>query len=232
VQIYQSLPEYIRRTKFLPDATLRVRDALKAATEPDELIFRQLPAALGLAEVPARGSLGRDSIRKIVEGLSRTADNLQAAYPALLAEVGRAVADATSTPPERVRRNLAERASVLDGVVTEPRVRAFVSAVTTDFDEDEAWFEYLAMTVTGLPPASWSDDERLRFFANVKEIGGTFRRLEALYRDHAALDVRGFDAVRVTLTLPDGGEDAKVVWLDKAHRNAVSEVMQESVERV
>ena len=46
------LENYTRRTSSLTPSTLKARDALVAAVEPDELLFATLPEAIGLRAVP------------------------------------------------------------------------------------------------------------------------------------------------------------------------------------
>ena len=47
------LDTYTSRTGRLIAATVRVREALFTAVEPDELLFQSLPEALTLPEIPA-----------------------------------------------------------------------------------------------------------------------------------------------------------------------------------
>lgn len=113
---------------------------------------------------------------------------------------------------------------MLEGKVLDPRLRSFTKAVATDFGEDlDGWTELVAMNVTQTTPTTWTDDDYERFLANLVELTGTFRRLEAINYDRLAETGESADAVRVTLTRPDGTETAQLVWLDAAARAAVDQ---------
>jgi hypothetical protein len=113
--------------------------------------------------------------------------------------------------------------------VIDPKVARLVAALTADIPGEDEWAEYVAMNVTGAPPASWTDEDRRRFFSLIHDVGGTFRRIEALNSDLRSRG-DGFDALRVTVTRPDGAEAAKLVWVDEARRSAVNPILESALQ--
>jgi hypothetical protein len=99
-----------------------------------------------------------------------------------------------------------------------------VAALSAEISGDSEWVEYVAMNVSGTPPTVWTDDDRVRFFSLLHDIGGTFRRIEALNADLRSRG-GGFDALRVTVTRPDGAEAAKIVWVDESRRTIVESIV-------
>ena len=86
VRIVGRLDNFTLDTSSLSDAAIAVRDALKTAVEPDELLFRRLPEAIGLPDVrvsaksyPKKRALGR--------ALARAVDELEACQRSLLADL-------------------------------------------------------------------------------------------------------------------------------------------------
>ncbi len=232
VSVVNALPEHVRHTKHLPAEAAAVRNAIAAATEPDDLLFSALPKAIGAAPLPPSATMSSRPLDRIAARLAAALDALTSAYPSLLLEVRAALCAATATPAAAVRANLTERARLLDGHILDPGVRAFASAVSSAVDDDDSWTDYVAMTVSGVPPRAWNDDDRARFFATVRDVGGTFRRLEALNHDKLAInaeDSAGFDAVRVTLTRPGGRESARVVWIDDTRRAALGPALESAL---
>ena len=70
----------------------------------------------------------------------------------------------------------------------EPRLKAFVGALTRPID-DQAWLENVAMVVSeGQSPRVWTDDIAARFPLRVAEVGGALRRTLALLYDRLASD--------------------------------------------
>jgi hypothetical protein len=231
VQVGNSLPQHVRKTRHLSEDAVALRQAILTATEPDQLLFSDIPMVLGFEPVPPTGRYSAARIGRIVERLASLMGYLSDAYPGLLLQIRHAVADATAAPPARLRSNLTERAGMLDGKVLDPKLRTFTAAVSADLDDEEGWTEYVAMTVSGAPPQSWSDDDRARFFVQLREVGGILRRLEALNHEQLAADRVGFEAVRVTVTSQSGHESARVVWVDPALREALSPLVDEVVQR-
>lgn len=233
VQVLALAPEHIRRTRNLSEATLRFRQALEVATEPDELLFSAIPAAFDLPPLDAESPQPRRNLTVLADEIVAAVSEIQGAYPSLLEEIRVRIGDVCGVPRERLRANLAERGAMLVGKVIQPGMRAFLTAITSETgDDDDGWTEYVAMTVSELPPQAWTDDDRVGFFSALREIGGTFRRLEALNHDQLAIDQGGFEAMRVTVTLPGGGESARVIWVDEHQRLAVASEVDELIARV
>jgi hypothetical protein len=227
VALMNTLPEHVKRTNFVSEDAKAVRSELLKATEPDELFFSALPRALGKAPIPTTGDYKKADLFEVADRLVSVVAELKSAYPSLLTEVRRTLQEEFRCPDEGLRESLSGRAREIKGKVIDPKVARLVVALTADIPGDEEWAEYVSMNVTGTPPAAWTDDDRRRFFSLIHDVGGTFRRLEALNAD---LRSRGdaFDALRVTVTRPDGVEAAKVVWVDDAQRTALAPIRRVS----
>jgi hypothetical protein len=236
VQSVNTLPEHVKKTKLLTAGALGVRAAILSAIEPDDLLFRAIPAALGLPAVPATGTYAGPDVRALLTGLADATRELTEAYPAVLREIVTILGEALGVPDRRqVRSNTAERAQMLAGKVVDPDVRRLITALTADINSDDSWAEYVGLQVTNVEPAAWTDEDRSAFRARASTLGGTFRRLEALNYERRAREDDGFDAFRVTVTRPDGQESATVVWAAKSDRErlgGILEVALRDVERV
>lgn len=224
------LPEYSRRTSHLSPEAIEVRRSLLTATEPDDLLFNRLPRALGFPPVPARAAK-RDWAKHVkwIEGVPRVLDELKNAYPTLLRTVEKAVIDATGAPAETAQSILAARARSLRSEVVEPSIQALLSAFQAPLEREE-WLAYVASSVMGRPPETWSDSELGGFLIRMKDLGATFRRLEAMDYEARSVGSRPADALRVTFTRADGQEDAHVVWVDEAEREVLQPVMEKWLE--
>lgn len=224
-----SLTDYARRTRTLNPPAAAVRRALGDAREPDVLLFETLPAVFGLPPVPARGADPGDAAA-YAGYLAGTVSEIAGAHEKLLRHVRQILRAATAASEERTRSELRIRAKILEGKVLDPRLRALCSALTVTGMDDRAWTEYVAMVVTGPPPGSWDDDDRLRFDANMAELGATLRRIESIHFDRRADTVDGaYTPVRVTATRPDGTERARVVAITDQARVALSRPLADLV---
>lgn len=231
VALVNAVPQHIKRTKHFDPDTQAIRRDLLTATEPDELLFSAIPRALGKPPVPARGEYDNSDLDDIAVRVAVAAGDLRTAYIRLLADLRTSICDELRAPNDRFRENLAERARDIQGKVVDPRVSRLVVALTADIPGDDEWTEYVGLNITGTAPASWTDDDRSRFFALLHDIGGTFRRIEALNAD---LRARGddYEAVRIAMTRLDGAESAKVVSVDEHRRGPVGEILADALARV
>jgi hypothetical protein len=63
----------------------------------------------------------------------------------------------------------------------------------------------------------------------IHDVGGTFRRIEALNADVRSRG-ESYDALRVTVTRPDGVEAAKLVWVDQVRRQLIEPILLTALE--
>jgi ABC-type branched-subunit amino acid transport system ATPase component len=231
VQTINALPEYSKRTSRVSRAAQKVRAVLLAATEPDVLLFDDLPRALGLPHVPADAGETKSgkAFQRLANEVAGATSELVSAYGALLAEVAETLSAVTGSPAERLQPNLRERVALLHGKVLDPRVRRFVSALGTELDE-RGWLEYVGMVVAQTAPTTWRDEDVDRFEAALEDLGGTFRRVEALNVEANALERNAaFEASRITVTSPDGREEARLVWVEQRHTERLQGVLDQAL---
>lgn len=222
VRFVNALPEYSRRSAaaFPADVTA-LRLAITRATEPDVLLFQDLPRALDLSEADPSAFTVR-----LIEALK----TMRGAYPALLQDVRKGLVEATRAFTGDLRVELAQRAAPLKGKVLDPRLGTLVTALAADLDDD-AWLEYVAMMVANTAPSTWRDEDVARYRVNVSQLGGAFRRLEALTdAAQAAANQNGFRAVLISVTEADGKDTSHLVRVHDQHRTGLAAIMTKALE--
>ncbi|MYI60863.1 MAG: hypothetical protein F4105_04185 [Gemmatimonadetes bacterium] len=137
-----------------------------------------------------------------------------------------------SVSGETSRLAIAEQAAALDGQVLDPTVRAFVLALANDgIDSDIDWIQTIATVVAKKAPAEWTDDDHDRFRQELVQQVASFQRLVALHADRRVAGV-GSDAMRLTVTRADGSEYVRLVGVDRAHRDAGENVLDDALARL
>ena len=208
------LDGYTCRTASLPATTGEVRDLLRRATEPDDLLFGALPSALGYPEVaPDAGRYPRADA--YAAALGDALDDLEGCLEKLLAELRDLL---LSSGGEVSRQAVSGQAAALEGEVLDSEVRAFVGALADDSAGDSEWMATVATVVARKAPAEWNDDDRERFRRELPQRLAAFGRLVALHAAHRADGGGPFDALRVTVTHPDGSEYVRLVGVDHRQR--------------
>lgn len=229
VTLINSLDNYTRRTHNLTSRTIALRDVLLAAVEPDDLLFVSLPEALGLPGIGtdlksyAHAPAYARAVGEALEELTTAHDHVRDGLLNLL----------FSTSAETSRDAIAGQAASLADEVLDPTVRSFVLTLSNKhIESDLDWIDAIATVVAQKAPAEWRDDDRQRCENELPQKVAAFRRLVALHSQHRADGGGAFEALRVTLTRPDGREDVRMVSFDHRHRDQLSEALDVAIECV
>lgn len=221
----RELPTFTLKTRTMSEPAVAVRDALLAARQPDEILFKDLPRAVGLDDPDAVAAGDRDSIKEYASRLSAAVRELQQNWPHLLGRIEDHLRIAMGTPASvSLRADLAARAQHLVDRVLDPKLRSFLFTATEDTLDEEDWLEAIALTALDRPVRSWRDQDWPAFVAAATQLGGTLKRLEALNYEHIAQGSTEFSARRVTITNPDGTETSTILVGREGDDQAVEDV--------
>jgi hypothetical protein len=213
----RSILAYAQRTQSIGDDAKAIRSMLFEAREPDELLFADLPAALGFPPIKPTSKVPDATIDDFVERLVGAVRELVAAHSQLLKALDATLRDAFSVPDNRdTYTNIAGRFGQISGGVLNPDLRAALHALTSDGLAGEDWLENLGMVITTVPPGNWTDAELVRFRQRLAELASALRRIEALHHAQTDQPQDGFEALRLSLTLPDGSDYPRVMWIDES----------------
>ncbi len=223
------LDKHTLQTRHLRPSTLRARDALLAAVEPDELLFRSLPAAFEFRPVPAHtGTYGKADA--YANRLDAALDDIRGCYDRLLATLLELLIDASG---ENSRQMITTRAASIESIVLNPDARALVLTLANDdVDTDADWIQAVATVMLRKAPSEWSDDDLARFRRELPQQMAAFQRLAAL---HAARPVNGADPSRrlqVAFTRQDGSEHVRLLDLDDHQRRHADEAFDRTFQEL
>jgi len=188
LRFYRKLEQYTQTTRSLSPEAASVRTALSTATEPDQLLFAELPQACGIPPFDSK-SRGRDrDVTQYLTVLQRSLGELQRAYDVLLSSVQGALSTAFAAPsalPE-LRRSMVSRARAVESVAVDPEMRSFVERILEASTDDRQWVESLAAILVAKPPPAWRDEDRARFEVALSQRVRRLRSLEVVAREHAS----------------------------------------------
>lgn len=234
-QIY-ALNPYAKNTKTaLSKESVAIRQAFLTASEPDELLFEQIPQIIGFDPIYPDSKFTTTEASSLARTLAEHFRELKSAYPRLLEEIRKSIAEATSTNGDLglMRKQLQGQAANLEGRVLDKSLHSFVVAIQRDELSDEEWLENLAMvSVDGSPARSWNDEDMHLFSAKIYEMGGALKRLQALLYDRLSKNETPFEAIRITLTHPDGSEKVDVVSITEQEKTQISKAMSTVTEQL
>ncbi|MGE8130059.1 hypothetical protein ACQKQD_24065 [Methylobacterium sp. NPDC080182] len=201
---YLGLPAFARETRQVSSIARAVRLALDKATDPVEMLFERLPQACGLTpdsgalDVAQYAAILGESLQEIGAAPARLR---AAASDVLLGSFGVSTLAA-------LRRQVAADYGPVEGKLTEPRMRSFVSR-TLDRDlSDDAWLDSLASLLTTRRLDTWRDDTLDRFSFEVRALAIRLTRWLAAAR---AQDAQRVPVLSVHVVDPSGHESAAIV---------------------
>ena len=228
----RELPPYTQQTKRSVSPTAQqVRDLFRNAVEPDVLFFEELPKALGLKTFPARGRADLANAEAFASGLTDALLELKGHFPSALTSITHLLAEATASTTRELpelQKRLAGQAVNLADHVLDPRLRAFLGALSRDQLRPEQWLQNVAMVVAdGHSPRSWNDEIAEQFGLQIAELGGALRRTQALLYERVASGGEVFESRRVTITRPDGSEEVEIVALTEAENQLIEGKLSE-----
>ena len=230
IRTIAQLPKYTLGTQELSDTAKNLRTVVLNAREPDELLFKQLPEALGF---PTFGEEETTDSKKISEFFSVLQDafaELKQAYDRLLDTVERLLAEAFSLPQtaEERRAELATRAEPLLPVTIEIDLKGFLIQVCSGGHDYSSWLEAIATYLAKKPPAAWIDTDTAKFEMNLSQLARKFRHFEAVsFEKLKRSELSAGEPIRVGITAPNQTEQERVVVLTPPVDKQTSEIEHE-----
>lgn len=220
----RSWPVFTQKTRTLSTQAVAVRAALLHATEPDELLFKTLPQALGSEQFGSSDKKDVSRVANFVAALTTALEELNQCFNTLLDRIENHLAGALAIVGRNIQLEVSQRIPALANLVHEPDLKAFVSACKADDLERNDWLERLAMIVAAKAPLEWTDDDFGRFQVRLDMLAATVRRTEGFYSEHAHAPGADFEAVRMTMTTAGGTDQARLIWVGGSAQQQLNQV--------
>jgi hypothetical protein len=231
----RTLTSYADRTQQLSEPARAVRTALKIAREPDTLLFNDLPMALGLPPIPARGKIDNDATRTYADALSSALAEISQADQRLRDQVIQAIATAFHLPAHlpKLRKQLATLTRHLADVnLVEPRLRGVIALTQDDTLSDEDWVDPFVVRIVGRGLSDWRDGDITTFTNEVRAVARAIERLAHLHQPAAPIPADdAFSSRAITVTQADGQEVHAVIHIPEGRRVTALKVAQKVIEQ-
>ncbi|WP_292865213.1 hypothetical protein [Nostoc sp. LPT] len=214
-QFVNKLPKYTQQTRRLADEPRAILKALKTTVEPDELLFKTLPAACNLPSIGTEAGDDGVTAKTLRTKLVHALREIHTAYDRLLSDCQKLIYEGfgVRSKETKLREDLRVRANYLAGKCIESSLKRFIRAASDETASDSQWLEALVMIVADKPAESWTDDDATAFEMKLADLVRRFKNLEALQKEVAAKG-EGFEARWITMTRPDGQEINRMLWVD------------------
>ena len=223
------LPKYTLNTETLSHNAKNLRAAVLNAREPDELLFKELPEALGFSAFGVE-TTDSNEVSAFSNALRDTLTELGRAYENLLNSIEKQIKDVFVLTGDRdtCREALVHRTEPLREIASEPQLGQFLIRICDEQLDTPNWLEAIGATLAGKPPNSWFDRDTDIFKSNFSQVVRKFRHIEALsYEEQEHIDSPTGERIRIGVTRPNQAEQERVVTLTSLADEQTSEMEHE-----
>ena len=190
------LPPWVLRTRHLNKNTIRLRELIKNANDPNKVLFDDLPHLFK----EHKDSLNKGDVQAIIEELEKSLMEMVGAYPILLDTLRQELVDELQVNLNTMLgwEELHLRAQNIMHVSGDFKLDAFAARLSnyTGTQED---IEGIASLATDKPTHDWIDLDVNRAKLRIAELSQQFNHMEAYGRIHNREDYRQAVAFMVGL---------------------------------
>ncbi|MEW6378866.1 MAG: hypothetical protein AB1611_04585 [bacterium] len=221
VRFMEELPQYTRFTRRISLAAQKLRGAILNAREPIQLLFEEIPIALGISPVLKDGHPDRAWKEMLRDRLQEALLELHNAFDRLNIEVQQIIMEAfgfhaKTNTLQPFRKEMQKRISPLINPCQDKGLKSVLSAFINRCEDDAEWIRGIAGQTIKKPVDSWHDTDIEPFRASMLELSARIESLRELVA--AGLGLGDDSNVVVTLTRGDGKTHRRVVRLDEVTR--------------
>ena len=204
VSQFDSIVPWTMRTQSLTSNTLKARDILKRAKDPNKLLFEDFPS---LTRNSPNSKVNANEVARVVRDAIA---ELKAAYPKVLSELKALLHNELGLIDNSLNSldNLRSRADNIRDIGGDLRMDAFISRLAGYYGTDEN-IEGIASIAANKLPKDWNDTDLRKTVVELTTICKRFLNLETLAR------VKGRKSKRQALAVVVGKDDAQLPLIEE-----------------
>lgn len=175
VAVFDRLPEWTKRTNRLSALAVKARTIFKHASDPNQLLFNDLPSLYSDDVDIQEPDVAREVTRVIDSALTELVE----AYPKMLQRMASLLLTELDVPNDssQALKELNGRASNIKQMSGDFRVNAFIGRMTI-FDGSDAAVEGVGSLASNKPPRDWVDADLDGAFIEIASLAQQFVRTE------------------------------------------------------
>ncbi len=189
-EFINSLPPYTRATRAISANAQRLRNAIANARDPQQLLFRDIPEALGFRAIESVNGLPYSSSEsaRLRKELWNAVSELREAFGIFVKKIRRSfireMAEVTMEDKSAgaLRYHLRQNISPLLEVCLENELKPFMSALASENGSDDEWLLRVAGVIMKKTVETWLDADIGPFILRLRELQERIQRLKQLKR--------------------------------------------------
>ena len=166
---YRKLNEYAKRTKkFNNVKTLKFREIIAKAKDPEKTFFEDLPKAMGFKNTSIADN--EDVLHRYVELLQKAIKDLRSCYSSLIDRIEAAMVDALNLKSKEYSQYKSEIESRYKDIKVQllaSKQKTFLNRITTPMQDRVAWYQSIAYVILDKQLESLIDEEEEYLIDNI-----------------------------------------------------------------
>lgn len=238
-EFYKSLPEYTKITRSIGANALRLRNAIANARDPQQLLFNDIPEALGFSSIAFNTAIPQNEIEaaSLKKAIWASLKELRDVFDVFMDKVKvgfiLAMSDSPADPPTfgALCHDLNEKAAPLVQVCRDTDLKPVLAALASDKGTSDEWFYQVAAIIMKKPVKSWQDSDFEPFIIQAEEIYIRINQLHELKLRSGRKGHMDETSRFLTILLPDGSILSKTFQIQAKH-GAKTKEMSKQFEKV
>lgn len=169
LRFYRSLNDYSIHTKKLSDKAIKLREAIKAAKDPEDALFTQFPAALGFYSLSIKDD--EEVLKNYTLHIQDAIRELRSCYDGLLDRIEQQILetiDCVGFDFASYKRKITEKLSSINPNLLSTEQGIFFKRVFSPLDDRVSWLKSIADVALGKSIDKMIDEEEILLMNNIR----------------------------------------------------------------
>lgn len=170
LRFYRGLNEYSISTKKLSDKTIKLREAIKTAKDPEDALFNQFPNALGFHSLSLKDD--EEVLKSYTIHIQEAIRELRSCYDALIDRIEGTIIDSLDCQNisfEEYKKEISKKLVSIDSNLLSPEQNIFFKRVFSPLDDRTSWLKSVADVALGKSIDKMLDEEEVLLTNSIKD---------------------------------------------------------------
>ena len=169
LRFYRGLNEYSISTKKLSDKSIKLRDAIKTAKDPEDALFNQFPNALGFHSLSLKDD--EEVLKNYTIHIQDAIRELRSCYDALIDRIEGTILDSLDCQGltfAEYKKSITTKLNSIDANLLSTEQNVFFKRVFSPLDDRVSWLKSIADVALGKSIEKMIDEEEILLMNNIK----------------------------------------------------------------
>ena len=170
LRFYRGLNDYSISTKKLSDKTIKLREAIKTAKDPEDALFNQFPNALGFHSLSIKDD--EEVLKNYTIHIQDAIRELRGCFDSFIDRIEITLLESLDCPNltfEEYKKDISKKLISIDQNLLSPEQNVFFKRIFSPLDDRISWIKSVADVALGKSIDKMIDEEEILLMNNIKE---------------------------------------------------------------